>query len=280
MPPKASGARPGARPRGARGVSAWKLLVEYEGTRYSGWQRQPHARTVQGELAKAAGEFFRGEVEVGGAGRTDAGVHALGQVAHLKARPTARPPSPAQLRAGLNDLLPHDINVLDARPAPPDFHARHDALARFYLYQISTRRTAFAKPFVWWVKDRLNLDRMQEACALLTGRHDFRSFSEESTPGQSSVVEVRTAYLFTSGGLVLFRIGAGHFLWKMVRRIVGALVTVGRGSLTVDEFARLLEGQPGEVAAWTAPPAGLFLERVLYAGDAAPDARGAAFPVT
>jgi tRNA pseudouridine38-40 synthase len=261
-------------------VKVWRLEVEYEGTRYGGWQRQPHARTVQGELTKAAAEFFGAEVEVGGSGRTDAGVHALGQVAHLKLKGRAkggeRSPSARQIQAGVNQLLPHDINVLRVAPAAPDFHARHDALARYYLYQISARRTAFAKPFVWWVRDRLDVAAMARACELFRGAHDFRSFCESPETQRSTLVRVEEASVFARGGLILFRVGAGHFLWKMVRRLTGALVEVGRGNLSADGVRALLESYSNEPAAWTAPPSGLFLERVLYEGDAAPDS-GSAF---
>jgi len=260
-------------------MPTWRLDVEYEGTRYAGWQRQPHARTVQGELARAAEEFLQTKVEVGGSGRTDAGVHALGQVAHLRARAAAKGLRPARLEAGLNALLPHDINVLRARPAPPDFDARRDARARFYLYQIATRRTAFGKSFVWWVKDRLDVRAMAEAAEGVEGRHDFRSFCESPETQGSTVVRVETAVVAESGDLILIRVGASHFLWKMVRRLVGALVEVGRGNLTPAEFGRLLERPSREPAAWTAPPSGLFLERVLYHGDPPPGALAPAFPV-
>jgi tRNA pseudouridine38-40 synthase len=261
-------------------VRVWRLEVEYEGTRYAGWQRQPHARTVQGELVKAAESFLGAEVEVGGAGRTDAGVHALGQVAHvrLKGRVKAsreRQPSARQIEAGVNKLLPHDINVLRVSAAPADFHARHDARSRYYLYQISTRRTAFAKPFVWWVRDRLDVAAMARACELFRGAHDFRSFCEPSESQRSTLVRVEASEVFARGGLILFRVGAGHFLWKMVRRLVGALVEVGRGNLSNEGVRALLENYSNEPAAWTAPPSGLFLERVLYEGDAAPDSAGA-----
>src|SRR5467141_793006 len=150
-------------PRSARHkltMPTYKLTIEYEGTRYSGWQAQGNTpKTVQGHLIRAATQVL-GEVDVGGAGRTDAGVHAAGQVAHLRARK-------------LNDLLPHDINVLAAARASDRFHARHDAVTRVYLYQIATRRTALAKPFVWWIKDRLDVDAMARAAKLLEGRHDF-----------------------------------------------------------------------------------------------------------
>ena len=260
-------------------MHVWRLELEYEGTRYAGWQSQPHARTVQGELMRAAEELLGSRDEVGGSGRTDAGVHALRQVAHLKSKSAGRAPDPAQVRAGINKLLPHDINVLRVAQARPSFHARHDAVARYYLYQIAARRTAFGKSFVWWVRDRLDAEAMASACAKLAGRRDFSSFCESPSEQRSTLVEVVRAELRVEGGLILFRIGAGHFLWKMVRRIVGALVEVGRGSLKVEEFAGLLRTYSNAPAAWTAPPSGLFLERVLYEGDAPPGALGAAFPV-
>lgn len=249
---------------------AWRLEVEYEGTRYAGWQRQPHARTVQGELARAFGELLGAEVEVGGSGRTDAGVHALAQVAHLRLKRGPRTPAPAQLLAGANKLLPHDINLRDLRPAAPDFHARHDARSRYYLYQISTRRTAFAKPFVWWVRDRLDLTVMDACARMLVGRHDFRSFCEAPEEHDSTLVHVDSFEVAREGALVLLRVGASHFLRKMVRRLVGALVEAGRGNLKERDFASLLRRISREPAAWTAPPSGLFLERVLYEGDPAP----------
>ncbi len=261
-------------------MRVWRLELEYEGTRYAGWQAQPHARTVQGELSKAAEQLLGARVEVGGSGRTDAGVHALRQVAHLKSKPGGRAPAPAQLKAGLNKLLPHDINVLRVAAARPSFHARHDARSRFYVYQIATRRTAFGKAFVWWVRDGLDVKSMRAASALVEGRHDFSSFCEGPGEQRSTLVEVVRAELAVEGGLLLFRIGASHFLWKMVRRLVGALVEVGRGSLSAEEFGTLLRRYSNAPAAWTAPPSGLFLERVLYEGDPAPGPLRPAFPVS
>lgn len=262
-------------------MRVWRLDVEYEGTRYAGWQAQPHARTVQGELQRAAEQFLDARAEVGGSGRTDAGVHALRQVAHLKSKGAGRPPDPAQLRAGLNKLLPHDVNVLRVAPARTGFHARHDAVARYYLYQIATRRTAFGKSFVWWVRDRLDAGAMREAAGLLAGRHDFSSFCESPAEQQSTLVEVVRADISVEGGLILFRFGASHFLWKMVRRVVGALVEVGRGNLSAEEFGALLKRYSNAPAAWTAPPSGLFLERVVYEGEPPPSGPPRpAFPLT
>ena len=159
----------------------YKLTIEYAGTKYSGWQKQKNARTVQGELEQAIGAATREKTfEFMGSGRTDAGVHALRQVAHLD----VRKPLPAEtLRRGINDNLPADIHVLAVDTVPHRFHARHGAIARSYLYQVSRRRSAFAKPFVWWVKDPLDLDRMQHAAARFAGMHDFQAFSDDD-PGR------------------------------------------------------------------------------------------------
>jgi tRNA pseudouridine38-40 synthase len=261
-------------------MPTWKLEIEYEGTRYRGWQIQHNAKTVQGELMNAARELFSEKVEIGGSGRTDAGVHAVSQIAHLKVPEIKANITPKQIQFGFNDLLPHDINIKKVFNAPDGFNARRDAAARFYLYQISTRRTAFAKNFVWWIKDNLNVEEMQECAALLIGRHDFASFCEtEEGKKQSTVVRVERAEVFADGDLICFRIGASHFLWKMVRRIVGMLAEVGRGNSSVRDFERLLKFRSGAAAQFTAPPSGLFLEKVLYKGDAPPDKFKAIFPV-
>jgi len=248
-------------------VSCWKLTIEYQGTRYRGWQEQKNARTVAGELRRGAEEIFGGVVEIGGAGRTDAGVHALAQVAHLKARKSL---PPERIRDGLNDLLPRDIHVLQVRPVAHRFHARHAAQARYYLYQISRRRTAFLMPFVWWVKDSLDLRAMQIAAAPLHGLHDFRSFSERLKPEESTRVKIERVELGEADDLILIRLGASHFLWKMARRLVGVLVEIGRGALAADDLDRWVRKDSKEPARWTAPPSGLFLEQVVYPGEKAP----------
>ena len=153
----------------------YRLTIEYDGTGYSGWQTQKNARSVQGTLIRAAEQLFGGAVDVQGAGRTDAGVHALAQAAHLEAAETL---APRKILEGLNDRLPSNINVLSVEKAPARFHARHHALARTYLYLISTCRTAFGKRYVWWVRDALNVERMQTACRLFEGFHDFASFAD------------------------------------------------------------------------------------------------------
>ena len=244
----------------------YRLAIEYQGTRYHGWQGQENARTIQGELLRAAREVFGGDVDLQGSGRTDAGVHALGQVAHLAARSAV----PAErVTSGLNDLLPPDINVLDVRRAAAGFHARHDAAGRSYLYQISRRRTAFGKPFVWWVRDRIDVGAMRRAAAALPGMRDYASFTdkrvEKDTPTK---VLVQEAVLLEAGDLILVRLRASHFLWKMVRRLVGCLVGVGRGEITVEECLAFFAAPSPYPARVTAPPSGLFLEEVIYPGEA------------
>lgn len=255
-------------------MPTWKLEIEYEGTRYRGWQIQHNAKTIQGELQDVTRQLFASKFELFGAGRTDAGVHALRQIAHLRVDELTANVTPRQIQHGFNDLLPHDINVLKVSNAPDDFHARKDAIARYYLYQISTRRTAFGKNLVWWIKDRLDEKAMAEAAKILVGKHDFYSFCElEEGKKQSTIVKVEHAEVFTDGDLICFRIGASHFLWKMVRRIVGMLAEVGRGNLDYAGFERLLKFKSDVPAKFTAPPSGLFLEEVLYKGDRPPDGR-------
>jgi len=255
-------------------LQTWKLTIEYDGTKYSGWQEQRNARTVQGQVRKAAEDFFEGTVDIQGAGRTDAGVHARAQVAHLRVRrekpdDKRRWPTADEILRAINSRLPSDVCLLDVAEAAGSFHARHDAVARTYIYQISTRRTAFFKKFVWWVKEPLDVPAMARAAEQLTGRHNFIAFraADKSRPDESPIVVVEDAGIETEGDLIVFRITASHFVWRMVRRVVGALVKLGLGEITENDFSRLLEGKTDpklDVAAWTAPASGLFLERVVY----------------
>jgi tRNA pseudouridine38-40 synthase len=245
-------------------VPTYKLTIEYEGTRYSGWQTQGNTpKTIQGRLITAATDLL-GDVEVGGAGRTDAGVHAAGQVAHLR---STRTMAPRELANALNDRLPHDIHVLRVDAAHNSFHARHDAQSRIYLYQIATRRTAFAKPFVWWIKDRLDAGAMSAAINAIEGKHDFESFSDRRNASESTLVVVDRVEIGQADDLILIRIGASHFLWKMVRKLIAALAEVGRGTMKPEAIAALLEKPARGGFEPSAPPSGLFLEAVTYRGE-------------
>jgi tRNA pseudouridine38-40 synthase len=266
-------------------VPRFKLTIEYAGTRYSGWQIQKNARTIQGEIDRAVRTVTgRKDFELYGSGRTDAGVHALAQVAHLDVSTTLPPDT---LRRRINDELPSDINILSALVVAHRFHARHHAVSRRYVYQISRRRTAFAKAYVWWVKEPLDVKRMRLAAEAFVGMRDFRAFtppapdplgSADATPDEdrvetrSTVVLLERIEIVEDGDLILVGVEGSHFLWKMVRRIVGVLVEIGRGGLEPQAAAQFLIAASPMPARLTAPPAGLFLERVLYEHDPPPPA--------
>jgi len=243
----------------------FKLTIEYAGTRYSGWQIQKNAKTVQGEIERAiTAATDEREFELYGSGRTDAGVHALAQVAHLDIRTTMPPET---LRRRINDELPADIDVLRVEKVRHSFHARHDAIGRTYIYQISRRRTAFAKAYVWWVKEDLDLARMRSVAARFVGFHDFRSFSDNDPHQGSTEVLLERLDLTEAGDLIVVRVDGSHFIWKLVRRLVGVLVEVGRGGLAPDDAAALLTNESPVPARLTAPASGLFLAAVRYKGN-------------
>lgn len=243
-------------------MATYRLLIEYDGTRYSGWQVQRNTkRTVQGMLLDAARDAF-GEADLGGSGRTDAGVHALGQAAHLRIRGRQ---DPLRITRDLNDRLPPDIHVVATVAASDDFHSRHDATQRVYLYQVSRSRSAFLKPWIWWIRDPLDVEAMQRAVDGLAGMHDFAPYADARAEDAETRVVLDFIEIAEHDDLILIRLSASHFLWKMVRKIVAALVEVGRGN---DDPSRLLERlDRGERFSPTAPPSGLFLESVLYEGE-------------
>jgi tRNA pseudouridine38-40 synthase len=248
-------------------MARFKLNIEYEGTRYSGWQKQENSKTIQGVLLRACENVFKdSKVDMQGAGRTDSGVHAICQTAHLEVKTML---APEIIRMKLNDELPHDINILEVEKAHPKFHARHDAVSRSYIYQISRRRTAFGKNFVWWIKDKLDFEKMNSASGHFKGLHDFRSFADKRDPEKSTKVLINTIAMKEEGGLILTRITGSHFLWKMVRRMIGVLVEIGRGNLSEADLKIFLITKSEEPAKYTAPPSGLFLEKILYKGEKA-----------
>jgi tRNA pseudouridine38-40 synthase len=243
----------------------FKLYIEYDGTRYSGWQVQKNVQTIQGKLLEAAEKVFKNEkVDIQGSGRTDAGVHALCQVAHLEVKTML---APEIIKMKFNDELPSDINILEVEKADPKFHARHDAVDRSYIYQISKRRTAFHKNHVWWIKDKLNFERMKSASGLFLGMHDFVSFADKDDEEKSTKVLIDNVQIKEDGALILIRIVGSHFLWKMVRRMVGVLVEIGRGKLSDRDIREYLNSKSNEPARYTAPPSGLFLEQVTYKNE-------------
>ena len=260
-------------------VTAYRLLIEYDGSRFQGWQRQGYkqtkegVRTVAGSLEHVLHEAGLRLVYLGGAGRTDAGVHALGQVAHLHLE-ARNAPRPGELRRILDAALPQDIAIRDLRSCLPRFHARHDAVDRTYLYQISRRRSAFAKPWIWWVKRGLDRDRLAKAWGAFQGDHDVASFADLD-PEEDGRVRIISCETAQAGELLLLRVRATHFYRRLVRRMVGAAVACALGE---EEPLRVIEDlrNPTEAAnlywgAKAAPSSGLFLEAVRYSGDPEPD---------
>jgi tRNA pseudouridine38-40 synthase len=241
-----------------------RLTLEYDGSRYHGWQRQKNAPTIQESLEQALARLTGEAVRVMGSGRTDAGVHALGQVANFHS--TSHLPLSAFLH-GLNALLPIDIAVLDAAEAPPDFHARKSARGKTYEYRILNRpiRSPLLRPYAWWISQPLNLTAMQEAAGALAGEHDFSAFQASGSRVKSPVRRVVNAgWEAAEGDILAFTITASGFLRGMVRSLVGTMVEMGRGKRPETELTELLQTGERRRAGPTAPPQGLFLLEVAY----------------
>lgn len=253
-------------------MSRYLLTIAYDGTRYAGWQQQRGADTVQARLEAAVAAVTGHSASVQGSGRTDAGVHALRQCAHVDVREGF---DPASLTAALNSQLPEDIAVRGARTVADDFHARFQAVGKRYVYRCRTgpQRPVHGRQFVAWVPTRrpLDLEAMRRAAAHLVGEHDFAAFA--TNPGyersRGTVREVSRLHLIrrggagANGGFDLFIQGNG-FLYNMVRTIAGTLVWVGRGKLRPADVLEILEGRDRRAAGPNAPASGLFMQRVLY----------------
>ncbi|MBK8725453.1 MAG: tRNA pseudouridine(38-40) synthase TruA [Holophagaceae bacterium] len=273
--PRPSGPRPsGPRPSGTE-AAAYRLLLEYDGSKYQGWQRQgpkqtaEGVRTVAGSLEHALREAGFRVLTLMGSGRTDAGVHALGQVAHLHLEPKGAPEARDLIRL-VDPFLPHDLALREAKPCSLKFHARHDAEARSYLYQLSRRRTAFGKPYAWWVKGGLDLRLLDAAWKSFLGNHDLSAFADLE-PREDGRCAIQSCEFLEAGSLVLLRVTATHFFHRQVRRMVGASVACALGKAALAELQRDIAKPTAEAnlrwGALAAPAAGLFLERVRYGGD-------------
>jgi tRNA pseudouridine38-40 synthase len=241
-----------------------RLTIEYDGADYCGWQRQINGLSIQQVLEEAIARITGEEVRIIGSGRTDAGVHALGQVAHFK---TDSALAERNLLMGINSLLPPDIVVTDLRDAPAPFHARFDVLSKVYCYRICNRpvRSALERRYAWFIWEPLDLEKIRTVIPLFKGKHDFSSFCSTHT---DSPDRVRTILDMTvrkdPGGVIVISMEADGFLRYMVRTIVGALVEVGRGKCSPEDIERILVSRDRRTAGLTAPPQGLFLKEVKY----------------
>jgi tRNA pseudouridine38-40 synthase len=241
-----------------------KLTLEYDGTDFAGWQVQPGERTVQGVLEAAFSDLVGEAIAVTGSGRTDAGVHALGQVASAE---TSLGLSPEAVVAALNDRLPDDLLVRSVSEAPPGFHARFSAVARRYFYLIGVTPSPLWRRHRWLVTYELDVRRMAEAAEAFRGERDFSSFAlsgSEPNHHRCRVSLVSLEWEPRHGGMIVFRIEADRFLRGMVRSIVGTLVEVGRGKTAPEDIPAVLGALDRSAAGPTAPPWGLYLEQITY----------------
>ena len=241
-----------------------KLTIAYDGTRFVGWQRQAEGESIQGLLEDALARFEGAPVTVHGAGRTDAGVHALGQVASVRVTCSH---DTATLARALNAQLPEDLRVLSVEEADPDFHARFSAKAKTYRYMVRNAPLAlpFERAYVWHLPERLDLAAMQEAAGMVVGTHDFAAFQSVGTETPGSVRTIlRSAVRQVEPGLVAYEVTGEGFLRYMVRALTGTLVEIGRGWREPGSMGDLVTGGRRADAGATAPPHGLFLVAVDY----------------
>jgi tRNA pseudouridine38-40 synthase len=235
-----------------------KLTIEFDGTRYAGWQYQPHRQTVQGELESAAGKVLQQKVTVYGCGRTDAGVSARAYVANVH---VDSPLKAERLKLALNHFLPEDVLVLSIEQAEPSFHARHSALGKTYIYHIVRRKSPLRRRHAWEFWFKLDIEKMRKAARIFEGARDFRAFCQ--TKDRDGICRVRRVGVAASGDEVTVSVEGDRFLYKMVRRIVGALVACGSGRLTQKDIRAALAGRPFQPFQ-TAPACGLLLDSVDY----------------
>jgi tRNA pseudouridine38-40 synthase len=238
-----------------------RLTLEYDGTDFVGWQFQTNGRSVQEEVEKAIKQILQVDIRITGGGRTDAGVHARGQVASFFVE---RDVEINLLAKSLNGVMPHSIIVLEAMEAPLDFNARYDAKSRRYTYSISQEPTAIQRDYCWQVFQKLNFALMQKCAQQILGTYSFRSFCKVETDLHNHRCSVLTSQWIQKDKLLIYEISANRFLHGMVRTLVGTMVNVGRGHTKYEEFYKILESNDRSFAGMSAPAKGLFLEDISY----------------
>jgi len=240
-----------------------KLTLEYDGTGYAGWQIQPNGDTIQQRVEEALEKVLREEIRIHGSGRTDAGVHALGQVAHFD---TLSSLPPANIRDGANTYLPQDIAIIRAEEAEPDFHARYSARGKIYRYRVLLRptRSPLNLDFAYRLSGPVDSAQMRIAARNLVGRHDFSAFEASGSSIHDKVRTLERLDIQEEGEMLVFELQANGFLYKMVRNIVGTLLEVGKGSLSPEDVRDILESKDRTQAGPTAPANGLYLLQVIY----------------
>lgn len=244
-------------------MATFKLILEYDGTAYAGWQRQPNQPTVQEAVEAAVRSVSQTSIPVIAAGRTDAGVHALGQVASFI---TEKPLSPGEWLRALNATLPEDISARSVERVADDFHARYSAVRKLYAYRILHRpeRSALERTRAWHLYGKLNLDAMREAAGHLVGKYDFSSFQGHPTDVENPICDLERLEIVRNQDIVRIELEADRFLKQMVRAMVGTLVEVGQEKRKPEEMKKILDAKDRRAAGYTAPAQGLYLVRVDY----------------
>lgn len=240
----------------------YKIVIEYDGTSFSGWQLQPAARTVQAVLETALLPLENGDrINVHGAGRTDAGVHARGQVANFNLKAEMEP---ERLLGAINARLPDDVQVLSLIPAADDFHARFSAKRRHYSYRLTGVPMILGRQYCWSVKSEFDHGQLTDCANQILGEHDFVGFSKANSDVDSTSCKIEAASWETEGKYLIFKVCSNRFLHHMVRLLVGTSMEVARGRFTVGQFADQLSNRQGELIPYRAPAAGLVLEQIEY----------------
>lgn len=249
------------------------LTIEYDGTDFSGWQRQPGQRTVQGELERVLSILCRIPITVDGTGRTDAGVHALGQRATFHGEfgiPVARIPAAANDLLAVSRQKPGDLRILSAQEVPEDFHARYNAVGKTYLYRIYNREEmpVFLRNYRYHVAKPLNLDAMRKAARMFEGTRDFRSFMTDAASFEGSTVKkIYAAEVVGDGENIRFAVTGSGFLYNMVRIMTGTLVDIGLGRIPIEDLKEILDAEERSRAGHTAPPQGLYMAQVYFSEE-------------
>lgn len=238
-----------------------KLLIEYDGTNFVGWQSQATGRSVQDEINKVLDQILQEPINLIGSGRTDAGVHARGQVASFR---TNSHMGVGSMQSGLNGILPEDIFIHAVEEVPEGFNARYDAKERVYRYFISMKPTAIGRHYQWFVKYDLNLVSMNAVAAQILGEHDFESFCKIDPEARHCRCTVNASSWKETPSTYIYEVRANRFLHGMVRALVGTMVDVGRGFIPVSAFREIIAAKDRRKAGMAAPPQGLFLEEVTY----------------
>lgn len=242
----------------------YRMILQYDGSRYSGWQKQGNTQnTIQGKLESVLNKMTGEEVEIHGSGRTDAGVHALGQVANFKCKTSL---SSQEIQNYLNEYLPRDIRVLSLTEAAPRFHARLNAARKHYRYIIDTNpvQDVFTRKYAYHSPVTYDMNNMRQAARLLTGQHDFRSFCDNKRMKKSTLRTIYSIDITQNQGIMTLEFYGDGFLYHMVRLLTGTLLEIGAGKRKPEELTKILQAKDRDTAGFLAPALGLFLVEVMY----------------